>query len=805
MKIKNIAMLFYFAMAILLILLIGQAKFQVDLISSASEADLRGRQAEEVNRLLTVALTIESGARGYLLTRNSEFLAPFHQAVVDLDDQIARVGKIFNARGTEADRLENLFQALKRRLKISQEIVSTPLQGEDLTAKLNAGKLTMDEIRLLVKAVTDHKDVERQKAIDKNKLVSKIMILVAAFTSVVIFGFMFFATREVNREIVKRSKSEHELKINLSYLRTLTASIPSGILALDKTGKVTFSNLRASELLSFNPDRVQNELFIQLADIRGKERHELERALENGEAIDVETSLGHSAGRFPTHLKVVPLHQRSELVGAVVTFQDLSREKVLQAELVAEKDNAINASNAKTAFLSQMSHEFRTPLNAIIGMGEMLLQTSQSPEQLQYTKVMSGAAQNLLRLINDVLDLSKIEAGKLELDEAPFSIGSVVEECVKIMSYKASEKGIRTRLINKLTQDSYFGDSMRLHQVCMNLMGNALKFTDKGQITLEVSQDRGMIRIDVIDTGKGIASDKLETIFEKYAQEDRGISRNYGGTGLGLSISRDIAQLMGGDLRVTSQIGVGSTFSLLIRLKPHHSPIENLAAKDVHLKPMRLLLVDDNADNRLVVLSYLKGQPVQVVQATDGTEAVKKVLAEKFDLVFMDMHMPVMDGYEATAEIRRLGNSTPIVALTAYAMKEEIERILSVGCMDRLSKPITRARLLNYIAQFQQTMPTAETNEGPKEETMDDDIKALIPEYLARRRSDVTKLQDHLKNKDLAGLRSIAHNLRGTALSYGQPQLDAWAKALGEAAHSENWSEIEKLIEQYPSLLPKEA
>lgn len=801
MKIKNVAVLFYIAMAVLIVLLIGLGKVQKDLIDSASEADLRERQSEVLNNLFAVALNIETGVRGYLLTRDGDFLTPYHQSVAELDTLIQRAQSVFNPSGPHAEQLTELYGLLRRRVSISEELIRSPLHGEDFSEKLNAGKVTMDGIRRIVQTITREKDGQRQVALDANKRISNIMIWVTVVISVAIFGFMYVAAREVSHEITKRSKSEHELKINLSYLRTLTASIPSGILALDKAGKVTFSNLRASELLSFNPDRVQNQFFIQLADLRGQHRHELERALQSGEAIDVETSLGHGTTRFPTLLRVVPLHQRSELVGAVVTFQDLSRAKALQAELVAEKDNAINASNAKTAFLSQMSHEFRTPLNAIIGMGEMLLQTSQSPEQLQYTKVLSGAAQNLLRLINDVLDLSKIEAGKLELDEAPFSLGSVVEECVKILSYKASEKGIRTQLINKLTQDSYFGDSMRLHQVCMNLLGNALKFTDRGQITLEVSQDRGMLRIDVIDTGKGIASDKLETIFEKYAQEDRGISRNYGGTGLGLAISRDIAQLMGGDLRVTSQVGVGSTFSLLIRLKPHHSPIENLAAKDVHLRPMRLLLVDDNADNRLVVLSYLKGQPVDVVEATDGTEAVRKVTKEKFDLVFMDMHMPIMDGYEATAEIRRLGNSTPIVALTAYAMKEEIERILSVGCMDRLSKPITRARLLNYLAQFQQTLPAGEL----VEEGIDDDIRALIPEYLARRKGDVTKLQDHLKNKDLAGLRSIAHNLRGTALSYGQPQLDQWARGLGDAAHTENWDEIQKLIEQYPSLLPKEA
>lgn len=801
MKIKNVAVLFYVAMVVLLVLLIAQGKVQKDLIESADEADLRERQAEVLGQLLTTALNIETGVRGYLLTRNGDFLGPYHRSVAELEKQILNAQNIYDPKGPNAEKLAKLFELLRKRVTIAEELIRTPLRGEDLTEKLHAAKVTMDSIRQIVESITLEKDTQRQEAITENNRISSIMIWVTAITSIAIFGFMYIAAREVSLEITKRTKSEHELKINLSYLRTLTSSIPSGILALDKAGKVTFSNLRASELLSFNPDRVQNQFFIQLADIRGPDRHSLEQALQNGEALDLETTLGHSSARFPTHLKIVPLHQRSELVGAVVSFQDISREKGLQAELVAEKDNAVSASNAKSAFLSQMSHEFRTPLNAIIGMGEMLLQTSQTPEQTQYTKVLSGAAQNLLRLINDVLDLSKIEAGKLELDEVPFSLGNVLEECVKIMSYKASEKGIRTQLINRLKQDAYFGDSMRLHQVCMNLMGNALKFTEKGQITLEASQDRGMIRIDVTDTGKGIASDKLETIFEKYAQENRGIARNYGGTGLGLSISRDIAQLMGGDLKVTSIAGVGSTFTLLIRLKPHHSPIENIAAKDIQLQPMRLLLVDDNADNRLVVVSYLKGQPVQVVEATDGTEAVEKTMKEKFDLVFMDMHMPVMDGYEATAEIRRRGNTTPIVALTAYAMKEEIDRILSVGCMDRLSKPITRARLLNYIAQFQQTVQPLQISE----EAIDDDIKALIPEYLARRRNEVTTLQECLQKKDIPALRSIAHNLRGTALSYHQPQLDTWAQAMGKAAHSEDWQEIEQLIAQYPALIPKES
>lgn len=791
MQIKNVAIFFYLGLGLLLALLLAQAKVQKDLLDSAESAETGQRKIEVLDRLLISMLNIETGVRGFLITRDSQFLTPYYASLKELDEQLKRTRELFADDSQHRDQISELYHLINRRTLVSQQAIHLPPDATKATDKLIEGKVHMDQIRRLILQIAKDRKKENQLKREENIRFTNRMIWVTILTSLGVFVFMYTASREVQREILRRTKSEHELKISMSFMHNLTSALPTGVIAVDRLGKITFANHRSGELLGLNPDRMIGQFFSSLSGANAEDRRKLEHALLGGMDIEFESVLGHHR-RFSAALKFAPLHQRSERVGGLVSFQDNSREIETRAELSAKKDSAESASHAKSAFLSQLSHELRTPLNAIIGMGEMLHETAVGPEQRKFTAVLNSAAQNLLRLINDVLDISKIEAGKLELEELPFDMYSLLDDCIKIMSYKASEKGLVLELNNQCSHSVFIGDAMRLRQVLINLLGNAIKFTERGSIFVDAYHEGDEVIIAVRDTGKGIAPERLQHIFEHYAQEDKKIARDYGGTGLGLSISRDIARLMEGDISVTSTPGLGSTFTLRVKLKlGDDQSLKTHAGQSVVLRPMRLLLVDDNSDNRLVVTSYLKEQPVHVDEVVDGEEAVKIASKNQYDLILMDMHMPQMDGYEATAKLRELGVTTPIVALTAYALKNEIDRIMAAGCQDRLSKPITRFQLLNYLESFQSRYMTPEN----------DPMGALIPQYLARRAADIPNLKHWVEQQDKNALRTFCHNLKGTALSYEQAELDAWVHEFSEALKQTDWSRMQAMIPGYERLV----
>ena len=783
----------------------------------------------EIQRLKGNEAEASAHVRAYFLTGDVGFAAEARQAIADFDatlqkltvlaaDDASQARRVSEIAALQRARVEHIFAATT----LFQSGSLTPEALRDMLREKEAERLRMetvldamqsDQVRLLGAQSRDVRGLQRAL-----RASTGVCVFLGVVGGVVIS--LLFASGITNRirklqENVSRLASgalpdplpggRDEIGVlaqgiaqAAELLRQRTGALEHalhGIAQVDGEGRYLSFNKAYAELACISEcNKPANLLLTMHQDDRSQVQAAIDRMRNSGRA-ETEVRIADAFGSIiDVAMSLLPVSGDPNS-GYYVFLHDITQRKETEAALVRAKDEALASSLAKNDFLAKISHDIRTPLNAILGAANLLSETSLTPIQSEHVNMFQRNCARLVKLINDFLDFSKIEAGALKLEKIPFRIRGTIEDAVATFRESALRKGIALEYeIARDVPDWGLGDPLRVQQVLVNLLSNAVKFTENGQVSVEVLRTSGasgpQLLFEVSDSGPGIGPEDQKRVFGAFTQLSKGAAAG-GGSGLGLTICRELVGRMGGEVGLTSELGVGSKFYFTFPLE-EADPVESILDRAPGPAAMaaaangviRVLVAEDTEDNRLLISHYLRKEPFEVEFAADGQEALDAIQAGgQFDLILMDLDMPRLDGYQATKSIREWEKShgaaaTPIVALSAHAMREAEIASLSAGCAAHVAKPVEQVMLVGTIRRYARS-------KGPRlamSADVADGVAALVPKYLASKAAQVQEARASLAAKDFEPIRRFGHNLKGTGRGYGFPPIEDMGQAIEKAA-----------------------
>lgn len=791
---------------------------------------------------------IETTQRGYIITGNEKYLKALPSAYADADTTMNRLRKLISDNPRQQALLDSIDDAYKSKTAFVKMIIALRTEyGFEEAKKIileGKGDEAMQHFQnLATRFIYNEKNLLTKRLQERQKdfgTVVGIIILSAIVSVIIILLALNYFLKDYNKRIFYQKR----LKESETRIKNILDALPVGVYIVNAAGNPYYANSTANTILGAKvtyqeqPLEKSPELY-KAYKAGSKELYPaaetpIAKALKGMECLGVEDmEIQHEDRRVPIRINAIPLKDSDgNIEYAIAVFEDVTFFKETQREIIEARKVAEKSLMLKEAFLANMSHEIRTPMNAIVGFTDLLLEGTLNPKQRDYIETIKTSGDSLLRIINDILDISKIDAKMMTFEEHDLSITEMFRSLHTMLAQKAKEKNIQLQFIcSDNVPEIVLGDPTRLTQILINLTGNAIKFTREGSVTVnasvdEVNGDFYKIRFSVHDTGIGIAENKLQDIFQRFSQADNFTTRNYGGTGLGLSIAKQLVELQGGTMDVKSVLGVGSVFSFALTFKLSNGNAgkkqrDNYAAFNLEeLQQLSILVAEDNPINVKLLESLFNYNGIKADFVENGKLVLEKLQQKPghYDLILMDMEMPELNGYDTTVRIRsKLQNRIPIIAMTAHAMAGEKEKCLSLGMNDYISKPINANvlfKIMNKWVENNRTETLTPASDDDNKATVNLDYlkefsggdkafeREMIQLLLQQIPESIQEILHAKETENLVVLGQITHKLKPSLAMIGSPELVTLLSEIEHEAALEVFSEkIKADIDRVVSIL----